>query len=300
MIAQQFSLLNDEHLYSWLIRQYWLSGYLSFQSFQSSVGLSERFLKPQKVLDESLSNCLALVAEMFDNSLYKHTTFPLWQVALPNVVSLDEREYNQLCSYSHMNEQQLFGFDTSWQSCSKCREEDYSEFGITYWHVQHQLPSVFKCLKHKITLERAEEPLQNLYNNATLPQHVKIWHPTITAPSVGLHDWQSFLLTLYKRFTEDSSFPMKLRTEIENKLLFVDLNMANRMRKYQELNLLFESSIGEELLTYLFRKTDKVKYRKVNVLVNLFTTEHQVRGIRSPIYWCAVAYWLRDELSILK
>ena len=297
MIAQQFSLLHDEHIYSWLVRQYWLSGYLSFQSFQSSVGLAERFLKPHQVLESPLSNCLGLVSGRFDNNLFKHTSFPLWQVSLPNVVS---DKYTQLRSYSHMNEQQLFGFDTSWQSCSKCREEDYLELGITYWHVQHQLPSVFECQKHKTILERAEEPLRNLYNDATLPQHIKKWRPTITTPFDTLNDWQSFLLTLYKQFSERATFAMKLRAEIENKLLFLDLNMAHQKRKYSELNLLFESSIGEDLLNYLFRKTDKVKYRKVNVLVNLFTTEHQVRGIRSPIYWCAIAYWLRNELSILK
>ncbi|MBB4825599.1 hypothetical protein HNO89_002835 [Sporosarcina luteola] len=32
--------------------------------------------------------------------------------------------------------------------CNKCLEEDFKNYGENYWHLTHQLPSVFYCHKH--------------------------------------------------------------------------------------------------------------------------------------------------------
>lgn len=38
-----------------------------------------------------------------------------------------------------------------WRWCHQCVEDDNEHFGIPYWHVAHQLPSVLHCYKHRET-----------------------------------------------------------------------------------------------------------------------------------------------------
>ena len=39
-----------------------------------------------------------------------------------------------------------------WRWCSVCLEEDQDNFGISYYHYQHQIPGVFFCQKHNTRL----------------------------------------------------------------------------------------------------------------------------------------------------
>ncbi len=39
-----------------------------------------------------------------------------------------------------------------WRFCKKCLAADLKDFGVSYWHRSHQLPSTFVCTKHLDTL----------------------------------------------------------------------------------------------------------------------------------------------------
>lgn len=42
----------------------------------------------------------------------------------------------------------MLKFGEKWRWCEECVVEDEKHFGITYWHVLHQIPSVLHCSKH--------------------------------------------------------------------------------------------------------------------------------------------------------
>lgn len=41
------------------------------------------------------------------------------------------------------------------KGCASCIVDDEADFGMSYWHLQHQCPGVFICLKHKAVLQRS-------------------------------------------------------------------------------------------------------------------------------------------------
>tara|TARA_R110001583_G_C5624799_1_gene406543 strand:- start:487 stop:1443 length:957 start_codon:yes stop_codon:yes gene_type:complete len=46
----------------------------------------------------------------------------------------------------------VFNRNKNWQWCPKCISEDIDSFGVPYFHVEHQLPAMFHCYKHKVPL----------------------------------------------------------------------------------------------------------------------------------------------------
>jgi hypothetical protein len=193
MIVSLFKPFPEEHLYSWLVRLYKLSGSADFLSFQKALGFQERFLSSNILFSEA-SEALALRLRDRNNALFEHTSALLWQVSVGSLVG---EAFSRLDSFNHMNEQLLFSFDTSWHSCKRCREEDLEQYGTTYWHVQHQLPSIFECYKHQSILEFANEPVKNLFT-CQLPHDIETWCPLITSPSANICRWQSFLFGVYE------------------------------------------------------------------------------------------------------
>ncbi|KGJ87328.1 TniQ family protein [Colwellia psychrerythraea] len=40
-----------------------------------------------------------------------------------------------------------------WRWCKQCAHDDYQEYGTTYWHTNHQVPTLLKCYKHGCALQ---------------------------------------------------------------------------------------------------------------------------------------------------
>ncbi len=64
------------------------------------------------------------------------------------------------------------------KGCPACFNEDESRFGISYWHVCHQYPSVVICPKHALPLWKINDPVS--------PVHRREWilPRTLTEPQV--------------------------------------------------------------------------------------------------------------------
>ncbi len=58
------------------------------------------------------------------------------------------------------------------KGCEKCFAEDEDSHGWAYWHVEHQLPSVFVCSKHHSPLSIAWDPVTPVHRRHwLLPRH---------------------------------------------------------------------------------------------------------------------------------
>ncbi|OQQ02063.1 transposase [Vibrio splendidus] len=53
--------------------------------------------------------------------------------------------------------------------CPMCAKDDLYHFGVAYWHLNHQVPGVEACFKHKIWLVHNELPNRNHVNGKLLP-----------------------------------------------------------------------------------------------------------------------------------
>jgi hypothetical protein len=294
MIVSLFKPFPEEHLYSWLVRLYKLSGSADFLSFQKALGFQERFLSSNILFSEA-SDALALRLRDRNNALFEHTSALLWQVSVGSLVG---EAFSRLDSFNHMNEQLLFSFDTSWHSCKRCREEDLEQYGTTYWHVQHQLPSIFECYKHQSILEFANEPVKNLFT-CELPHDIEAWCPLIISPSGELHRWQSFLFGISELSKHKSVELINLQQKITKVLFLNEIRASKRRAICQKLNPHFVATLGDELIQFLFRDYSRPKQRSnTNILTSMFAKTHKIQGERNPIFWVALAYWLKDELGL--
>jgi hypothetical protein len=91
------------------------------------------------------------------------------------------------------------------KGCQECFKEDETSHGWAYWHVDHQIPSVFVCTKHHRPLAIAWDPVTPVHRRYWLlprdPQHFS-W-TEISVPS-------DCAMTCLLRLATDSEYLMKL------------------------------------------------------------------------------------------
>jgi len=200
-----------------------------------------------------------------------------------------------------MNEQQFFGHDTSWHACESCIKADMDRYGISYWHAEHQYPSVFTCFKHLKPLLFAKEPVKNIYAEV-LPQSVTTWDRVAPEASQALIGWQCYLKEVIDLCHTNTNCIAQVKPKII-KYLNVDKYKQREQKFYCErLNLEVEQAMGNKLLQYLFRDYGRENLRgKTNIFSILFINHLQPCGVRNPVYWLAVAYWLKisKQLDVL-
>ncbi|MGF1765414.1 TniQ family protein [Aliivibrio kagoshimensis] len=290
MISLFVQPLPNEHIFSWLVRLHQRSGYAHFLYFQKQIGIEDRFLHANKVFSLTSKKLVSLLDDA-NKAIVNNTSASIW------IISLERGQFH-LGEFVHMNEQQLFGFDTSWHSCKKCRDEDLKNYGTSYWHSQHQLPSVFECYKHHLTLEQAQESVKNLYTEV-LPHDVCQWQSVINRSHNDLDIWQAFVLMINALSLQNPQVISELKKRIIQTLNLDTPLLAVRKAKCEQLNPSFEASLGPVLLSYLFRDYSRQTLRgKTNILASMFANIHQTKGERNPIYWIALAYWLRPKLGL--
>lgn len=79
-----------------------------------------------------------------------------------------------------------------WRICSRCAESDFTQFGVAYWHRQHQLPASLICADHGVVLERFDIGRAKAHERLFLPMDLREY-PVLTPPE-GLLDQREFWL----------------------------------------------------------------------------------------------------------
>ncbi len=149
-------ILPDETVYSLLER--WLEAIPV-----SSINEKVRLLlgSSNKQLDATLPSFLTAVAELsgenLSNLMQSHSIIPYFRNFCDKATYqtlLDDISHGDThTSYSRMS--LIAGRVVSapeLRFCPVCIEEDIKQYGISYWHVMHQLPGVTACLKHGVVL----------------------------------------------------------------------------------------------------------------------------------------------------
>lgn len=69
------------------------------------------------------------------------------------------------------------GGSMHWRLCPTCIAKEKTQFGVAYWHRQHQLPGSLMCSLHETLLHECEIPAPLRHNRLLLPDEVQAHKP---------------------------------------------------------------------------------------------------------------------------
>lgn len=137
-----------ELLFGRLCRTLSVQGYTP-QQFTAGFSLSPR-ASFHPYLTAYLNNIARFCQEKPDELWLRQTLFPLWAWSMPGYI----KELRQLkcpptrllrfCQLTSNNEHQGMVV----RFCPVCAGEDVKQFGVAYWHCEHQIPGVSACCRH--------------------------------------------------------------------------------------------------------------------------------------------------------
>lgn len=288
----------QEHFVSWLIRTSAFRAFADFRQFLTTENVRSDGMKPYDIFDHSVF-ALRKTNRGFEHEINGHTLIPFWQISLGKTVSKSASALQRVFeTYSLVDEKTIFHFDFNWKSCPKCRSDDVHEYGTSYWHLEHQLPSLFSCRKHQCVLQKSSKPLRNLYGGV-LPHHISKWQPLLTSTNKKLNDWQQFILAMYSMSTKYPDEFANIQARITSVLGMDDHSYEYKEKQCARLIPKFENEVGAELLEYLLKDYARHSKRgRFSVLHNLFVYNHRIHMVRSPVHWLLLAFWLKDELQL--
>ena len=291
-------LMPDEHIYSALVRARFVNAemHISERSFFAMHSLPFHWIRSQTPLCSNLNTVIDLMASSPDVQFslrLEHTPFAPWLLSLPAGMCASE-----LTSSGHRNnlEETPYAVDKRWKFCPDCAREERQRLGFSYWHAGHQLLGARMCPTHQVALHSHNELR---YLNFTLPYH---W----LGKSVALNctdwqsEWQAFIYSLSARIQTAPSFAQTLVTEVKRHLkLDRDIKRSDKTY-FDKLSAEIQNELGEACLSGLFTSYAADKPRKVNIPWVTLSGYSQAKGIRHPLYWLAILFWLRHRLPVLR
>ncbi len=291
-------LMQDEHVYSGLIRARYLSGqmYINERRFFELNELPYHWPRSQvplcqnlRVLIEHYSNC---VLERYQLRL-NHTPFAPWLLSLPTELRAEEFVGSGL---KNNLEENPFTIDRKWKFCTSCAEEEHEQHGFSYWHSSHQLLGVRQCFNHKKSLHTHD---RLRYLGYSLPHQ---WGNEGEALSLSEWqvEWQVFIEQITCLIKKKPNVAQSLIQEVKFQLGVNDVVKRSDKPKFEELSQLMNDSLGNEVLSGLFTSYARDHSKKTNIIWALLSGFTKTQGIHHPIYWLSILFWLRDELPILR
>lgn len=150
-------LLPNEHLLSVVARWFNQTGHNNFYEITKSYFKSTENLIPYVVWN----TLYAEIAKHYQHSMCfeqlinDHTLLNYYRPFM----SSSKREIFKACDLAldmddkkYVTSRKLLLHVTCWRWCPDCVNEDTAEFGGSYWHTYHQIPTMLKCYRHDTTL----------------------------------------------------------------------------------------------------------------------------------------------------
>lgn len=296
MQTVRMSFAPGEHLLSAWMRYNLRLGFahLSFDRCLQYWKLPKQHLKSQRVSGEVTDTIVSQLAgstEARRSLLMCHTNYRLW------ILSDDTGMLNQNLSVSTGRpnlETNVLAFPVGWQLCSECVAENRNVLGYSYWHRDHQLPSVTHCLKHHTPL-LTHDSLKKLHKLALPQSYLSL--PLHAVDEVSeLLEWSKFVSLVDRLIAENSTLPSLWREQVKKNLELPHPVKHTHRPIYKALGEQMENSLGEVLLCHLFKAWKAPQMRKPNLLW-MTLSGMSSSTLRHPVYWLVVLYWQREKLT---
>jgi len=167
-----FKVIEGETVFSVISRYHAIAGY-----FNHSTCVSNIFDKRKKRIHPYLPNALVQFSDYFqeplEKVLYQRTLFPLF------LATLDDAQAKKLRSsmlglvgspfHISLTPQYSLNLFAGHKYCPICAIKDLEKIGISYWHIEHQIPGISTCSKHCCYLCGIENDDAHLDRRLALP-----------------------------------------------------------------------------------------------------------------------------------
>lgn len=156
MICPPF--IPGETVYSWVAQYHLMSPYGSWKQVNRKLfGTTNVRLNP--VMPSHVRD-VAMAAHVNPyRLLIRGTAFPLFSLGLQSsnqIIALREAMFGsggmRLAALSRQASSKI-DFGVKLKCCAECLEKDEDQYGVGYWHTEHQLHGVTVCPDHKIKLD---------------------------------------------------------------------------------------------------------------------------------------------------
>jgi len=146
------NLLPGEHLLGAFSRLLLLNNAASTDELQQSLTGHAHSLNVTAAYHKSYDSLFKLFEKQKspEELLNQHTLMGFYRHSMKY-----QRRHELLISNNYLEREPFYFPGTNifkntrrWRWCLSCAQEDYKSFGISYWHVQHQLPSALTCHRH--------------------------------------------------------------------------------------------------------------------------------------------------------
>jgi hypothetical protein len=284
-------LLPDEHVYSAFVRERMLCGqmHINTRRFFEINGIDYHQMHSQLPLNTDLMSIILkmdLSPEQTLHTQLAHTPVSLWLLSTP----LCGAEYTMPNNMAFT----ALNIDRRWRFCPQCIVADKAKYGVSYWHRSHQLCGAKICSIHDHLLHSHDE-LKVL--DFTLPHH---WLDTAEAMSLQPWEieWQPFIYRVDRTIKEDPLWPNRVKAQIRIYLHCesTPLNLRDR-RRFDVLAKQMQDDLGQECMAGLFSSHRPERGRQTNILWATLSGQNQEAKVRHPLFWLAIIFWLRNELS---
>lgn len=306
--------LPNEHILSLLARWFDLSGRNDFIYTVKPITSDASNLTPSTLWQPVYADLFAQYKERYnwEKIITEHTLIPYHAP----FVNLSRKNMLSKAGPSLVTEkvlplqQRLVLHTQHWRWCPQCAVEDEREFGTTYWHTLHQIPSVRTCYRHGIPL------ISNCpacgFSYRSFQKH---WLPPLRPKcrSCG-REVESLTepLTCFEKKLHCISLELQanglaidkepLLSPIRKKLgaLSLGTNLSVEQRhQLHRVQVEFNEWIPQEIIANYFAKSPEYVFKRSNKILKLFHIVHRNRDV-PPI--CTILalmfYGLEEHLTV--
>lgn len=290
------SFAPGEHILSVWMRHNLLTGFghLPFDRCLSYWGLPKQHLKPQRVSGTILEKIIDRITstESEQEVVWQDRTVRnLWLLSLSDTVdkSLSKVDFGR-----PNLEQNTFAFPMGWQLCPKCVQENHSQLGYSYWHRDHQLPSIAHCVVHNEPLMTTDS-LKRLSALALPARYLDLQMVAVNEVE-QLREWSYFVLRIARLIEANQSLPTLLQSQVVKVLGLPARIKYKHKALFDRLMIQLEQDVGQILLSHLFKSWRDGSPRRPNVVWATLSGLNKNQSLRHPVYWLLILFWLRDRL----
>ncbi|ABM04803.1 Transposon Tn7 transposition protein D [Psychromonas ingrahamii 37] len=287
-------LMCDEHLYSGFIRGRFLSGqmHLSVKRFFDLNNIKYHLLRSQVPLCSNLRSVVeAMASEKTEQFALRlaHTPFAPWLLS-----SEDGMLPEDLTAAGNRNnlEENPYSVDRRWKFCPECAIGERKRLGFSFWHASHQLLGARICPTHQVALHSHDELR---YLNFTLPYHWLGKSEALSCTAWQL-EWQAFIYAVSSAIEADIEWATRVKIAIREELNITDGVKQSDKVTFDKLFEIMKSDLGQDCLVGLFTAFAPHRKIRTNILWVTLSGHSQAKGLRHPLYWLVIIFWLRDKL----
>lgn len=266
--------LPDEHILSVLVRCSLLSDRNNFSASVANVSHDTNGLTLQSAWRQIYDDIIIQFGEgsTYEKIFKNHTLMPYYSPF--NHSQTENLSNNQTClgGLIRPSFQNIIKAANHWRWCPLCTEEDLVKYGTTYWHVNHQIPTVQRCLKHKVSLinlctkchfQQKEISVGLPPENKKCPQCEYAYRPT-PHETEELHLWlekMSIAFFKYETPTTINSIRQLLRKQIgfDN---FSSSRSVTQRKRVLDLQNAFISWLPDNILSDFFLNQSRMSIEK--------------------------------------